>query len=183
MSQHEPQEDSFCDLKKLVNNYSAATETLFLMSLHQYAQQGIYIIGEGFADMVSNYFMQRLSLCGFRAFSHLHLYDLAAFNNNESIIWKSNLDAALRVKMRSELKTIQRELGITMVFVTHDQEEALLLSDKMAIMEQGKLVQSGAPEEIFRNPATPFVKEFLSLSNLRWEDDGTLVKIIKQGRE
>jgi len=93
----------------------------------------------------------------------------------------SNLDAALRVKMRSELKTIQRELGITMVFVTHDQEEALLLSDKMAIMEQGKLVQFGAPEEIFRNPATLFVKEFLSLSNLRWEADGTLVKIIKQG--
>ena len=93
----------------------------------------------------------------------------------------SNLDAALRVKMRSELKTIQRELGITMVFVTHDQEEALLLSDKMAIMEQGKLVQFGAPEEIFRNPATPFVQEFLSLSNLRWEEDGTLVKIIKSG--
>ena len=93
----------------------------------------------------------------------------------------SNLDAALRVKLRSELKTIQRELGITMVFVTHDQEEALLLSDKMAIMEQGKLVQFGAPEELFRNPSTPFVKEFLSLSNLRWEDDGTLVKIIKQG--
>jgi iron(III) transport system ATP-binding protein len=91
----------------------------------------------------------------------------------------SNLDAALRVKMRSELKTIQRELGITMVFVTHDQEEALLLSDKMAIMEQGKLVQFGAPEEIFRNPATPFVREFLSLSNLRWEEDGTLVKVIK----
>ena len=93
----------------------------------------------------------------------------------------SNLDAALRVKMRTELKTIQRELGITMVFVTHDQEEALLLSDKMAIMEQGKLVQFGSPEEIFRNPATPFVREFLSLSNLRWEEDGTLVKVIKQG--
>ena len=83
--------------------------------------------------------------------------------------------------MRAELKTTQRELGITMVFVTHDQEEALLLSDKMAIMEQGKLIQFGAPEEIFRNPATPFVKEFLGLSNLRWEEDGTLVKIIKQG--
>lgn len=105
MSQHEPQEDSFCDLKKLVNNYSAATETLFLMALHQYAQQGIYIIGEGFADMVSNYFMQRLSLCGFRAFSHLHLYDLAAFNNNESIIWKSNLDAALIIAISQSGET------------------------------------------------------------------------------
>ena len=93
----------------------------------------------------------------------------------------SNLDAALRVKMRSELKVLQQELGITMVFVTHDQEEALLLSDKMAIMEQGHLVQFGQPEEIFRNPATPFVGEFLSLSNLRWDPDGTLVKIIKRG--
>ena len=91
----------------------------------------------------------------------------------------SNLDAALRVKMRSELKALQQELGITMVFVTHDQEEAMLLSDKMAIMEQGKLIQIGTPEEIFHNPATPFVSEFLSLSNLRWEEDGTLVKVIK----
>lgn len=56
--------------------------------------------------------------------------------------------------------------------------EDLLLSDKMAIME---LVQFGQPEEIFRNPATPFVGEFLSLSNLRWDPDGTLVKIIKRG--
>ena len=70
---------------------------------------------------------------------------------------------------------------VSMVFVTHDQEEALLLSDKMAIMEQGHLVQFGQPEEIFRNPATPFVEEFLSLSNLRWDPDGTLVKIIKRG--
>ena len=70
---------------------------------------------------------------------------------------------------------------VSMVFVTHDQEEALLLSDKMAIMEQGHLVQFGQPEEIFRNPATPFVGEFLSLSNLRWDPDGTLVKIIKRG--
>lgn len=59
--------------------------------------------------------------------------------------------------------------------------EDLLLSDKMAIMEQGHLVQFGQPEEIFRNPATSFVREFLSLSNLRWDSDGTLVKIIKRG--
>ncbi len=59
--------------------------------------------------------------------------------------------------------------------------EGLLLSDKIAIMEQGHLVQFGQPEEIFRNPATPFAREFLSLSNLRWNPDGTLVKIIKRG--
>ena len=92
----------------------------------------------------------------------------------------SNLDAALRVKMRKELKQLQQELGITMVFVTHDQEEAMLLSDQMAIMEQGRLIQMGSPEEIFRNPANEFVSSFLSLSSLRWEDDGTLLKVIKE---
>ena len=92
----------------------------------------------------------------------------------------SNLDAALRVKMRKELKALQRELGITMVFVTHDQEEAMLLSDQMAIMDQGRLVQMGSPEEIFRNPANEFVSSFLGLSSLRWEEDGTLLKVIKE---
>ncbi|MBQ8238457.1 MAG: ABC transporter ATP-binding protein [Oscillospiraceae bacterium] len=92
----------------------------------------------------------------------------------------SNLDAALRVKMRKELKALQRELGITMVFVTHDQEEAMLLSDQMAIMDQGRLIQMGSPEEIFRNPANEFVSSFLSLSSLRWEEDGTLLKVIKE---
>ena len=92
----------------------------------------------------------------------------------------SNLDAALRVKMRKELKQLQRELGITMVFVTHDQEEAMLLSDQMAIMDQGRLVQVGSPEEIFRHPANEFVSSFLGLSSLRWEEDGTLLKVIKE---
>lgn len=92
----------------------------------------------------------------------------------------SNLDAALRVKMRKELKQLQRELGITMVFVTHDQEEAMLLSDQMAIMDQGRLIQMGSPEEIFRHPANEFVSGFLSLSSLRWEEDGTLLKVIKE---
>ena len=92
----------------------------------------------------------------------------------------SNLDAALRVKMRKELKALQRELGITMVFVTHDQEEAMLLSDQMAIMDGGRLIQMGSPEEIFRNPANEFVSSFLSLSSLRWEEDGTLLKVIKE---
>ena len=92
----------------------------------------------------------------------------------------SNLDAALRVKMRKELKALQRELGITMVFVTHDQEEAMLLSDQMAIMDQGRLIQMGSPEEIFTNPANEFVSNFLSLSSLRWEEDGTLLKVIKE---
>ena len=89
-----------------------------------------------------------------------------------------NLDAALRVKMRSELKRIQRELDMTMVFVTHDQEEALILADSMAIMEQGRLIQNDAPLNIYHNPATPFVAEFLNLEELIWSEDGGLMKRI-----
>ena len=71
------------------------------------------------------------------------------------------MDAALRVKLRGELKKIQRELNITMVFVTHDQEEALVISDQMAIMEQGKLIQCDTPANILANPVNDFVREFL----------------------
>ena len=92
----------------------------------------------------------------------------------------SNLDAALRVKMRQELKKLQRELGMTMVFVTHDQEEALILADKIAVMDRGRLVQYDAPLEIYRHPAEPFLAEFLGLEDLVWTQDGTLLKVIKR---
>ena len=91
-----------------------------------------------------------------------------------------NLDAALRVKMRAELKKLQRELDMTMVFVTHDQEEAMILSDSMAIMEQGRLIQNDTPYHIYRHPAGDFVKEFLNLDELVWKEDGTMMKIIKK---
>ena len=91
-----------------------------------------------------------------------------------------NLDAALRVKMRQELKKLQRELDMTMVFVTHDQEEALHLADRIAIMEQGILVQDAAPTEIYRHPANDFVRDFLSLDQLHWTKDGTLMKVVKE---
>ena len=90
----------------------------------------------------------------------------------------SNLDAALRLRMRRELKRIQRELGTTMVFVTHDQEEAMLLADKMALMDGGRLIQYGTPAEIYRAPATPAVADFLGLADLVPGADGTLMKII-----
>lgn len=91
----------------------------------------------------------------------------------------SNLDAALRLRMRGELKKIQRELGITMVFVTHDQEEAMLLADKMALLDEGRLVQYGTPAEIYQHPATPEVSAFLGLDDLVWQDDGTVYKRLK----
>lgn len=77
----------------------------------------------------------------------------------------SNLDAKLRVQMRDEIKQLQETLGMTMIFVTHDQEEAMVLSDQIGIMNEGRLVQVGTPEEIYNRPADEFVMNFLGLSN------------------
>ena len=76
------------------------------------------------------------------------------------------LDPKLRREMRLELKRLQRAVGITFLFVTHDQEEALTLSDGIAVMNKGRLEQVGAPEEIYRNPKTRFVAAFIGSSNL-----------------
>jgi iron(III) transport system ATP-binding protein len=73
----------------------------------------------------------------------------------------SNLDAQLREDMRRELKALQQRLGITVLFVTHDQIEALSLSDRIAIMRLGQLQQVGSPEQVYYNPATSFVRDFL----------------------
>ncbi len=73
----------------------------------------------------------------------------------------SNLDAKLRVKVRTELKDIQRRLGITTIYVTHDQEEALSMSDKIAVMDEGLLQQYGAPWELYFNPSNRFVADFI----------------------
>ncbi len=73
----------------------------------------------------------------------------------------SNLDAALRVRTRTEIRRLQRELGVTSIFVTHDQEEAMVLSDRVAIMRAGELQQLGPPMEVYRNPANLFVASFI----------------------
>jgi len=78
----------------------------------------------------------------------------------------SNLDAKLRVEMRGEIRELQRKLGITALYVTHDQEEALAISDRIAVMRAGRLEQVGAPAETYRRPATPFVAEFMGTTNL-----------------
>jgi iron(III) transport system ATP-binding protein len=77
----------------------------------------------------------------------------------------SNLDAQLRRTTRSELKRLQRRLGITTIYVTHDQEEALALSDRLLIMQKGVAQQVGAPEEIYHTPANLFVMSFIGASN------------------
>jgi spermidine/putrescine transport system ATP-binding protein len=76
------------------------------------------------------------------------------------------LDARLRKQLQVELKTLQQQVGITFVYVTHDQEEALTMSDRIAIMSQGKIEQIATPEEMYENPATVFVADFLGVSNL-----------------
>jgi ABC-type Fe3+/spermidine/putrescine transport system ATPase subunit len=75
------------------------------------------------------------------------------------------LDPKLRKQMRAELKAMQRKTGITFLFVTHDQEEALSMSDKVAVMNQGRIEQFGTPEEAYLRPATPFVAGFLGAIN------------------
>ncbi len=77
----------------------------------------------------------------------------------------SNLDAKLRVQIREELKELQKKLNMTIVFVTHDQEEAMALGNRIAIMNEGKVEQIGTPNEVYRSPATKFVMDFLGKTN------------------
>jgi spermidine/putrescine transport system ATP-binding protein len=76
------------------------------------------------------------------------------------------LDAKIRKQLRLELKALQEEVGITFVFVTHDQEEALSMSDRVAVMSNGRIEQIGTPAEVYESPATVFVADFLGVSNL-----------------
>ena len=73
----------------------------------------------------------------------------------------SALDARVRLRLRDEIKQLQRRLGVTTIMVTHDQEEALAMADRIVVMNQGVIEQVGAPEEIYRRPATPFVADFV----------------------
>lgn len=100
----------------------------------------------------------------------------------------SNLDAKLRISMRIEIKRIQRKLGITTVFVTHDQEECFSISDRVAVMNNGIIEQYDSPEEIYKNPKTEFVARFIGFENffgLTKQDtnsyttsDGTLIETL-----
>ncbi|MGH7388375.1 MAG: ABC transporter ATP-binding protein [Candidatus Rokuibacteriota bacterium] len=77
----------------------------------------------------------------------------------------SNLDAKIRVQVRAEIRRLQRELGITTVYVTHDQEEALSLSDRVAVMRDGRVLQVAAPKALYERPATRFVADFVGVNN------------------
>ena len=87
----------------------------------------------------------------------------------------SNLDAGLRIQLREELKELQKKLKITMVFVTHDQEEALSLSDRIVVMEKGTAVQVGTPREIYFHPASSYVASFVGKVNYLETEKGTCI--------
>ena len=78
----------------------------------------------------------------------------------------SALDAKIRIVLRKEIRAIQRQLGITTVYVTHDQEEALSLSDRVVVMSEGRVEQIGTPSEIYNFPTTAFVASFVGTLNL-----------------
>jgi ABC-type Fe3+/spermidine/putrescine transport system ATPase subunit len=90
----------------------------------------------------------------------------------------SNLDYKVRLELRHELRALQQRIGITAVYVTHDREEALTLSDRIAVIDAGRIVQVGAPEEIFHHPSSAFVAGFMGADNaldLTQAGDGSLV--------
>ena len=101
----------------------------------------------------------------------------------------SNLDLKLREEMRMEISALQRRLGIATVFVTHDQGEALTMSDRIAVMRQGRIEQIGTPNDIYERPATRFVAGFIGTANLVDSPDGVVVvrperlKLCAPGRE
>ncbi len=76
------------------------------------------------------------------------------------------LDAKLRKALQVELKSLQEEVGITFIYVTHDQEEALTMSDRLAVMNHGRIEQIGSPSEVYEQPVSPYIADFLGLSNL-----------------
>jgi putative spermidine/putrescine transport system ATP-binding protein len=89
----------------------------------------------------------------------------------------SNLDYKVRIELRHELRALQKRIGITAVYVTHDREEALTLADRIAVIDAGRIVQIGAPEEIFHHPTSAFVAGFMGADNaldLMRTADGTL---------
>ncbi|MET4581810.1 putative spermidine/putrescine transport system ATP-binding protein [Conyzicola nivalis] len=89
----------------------------------------------------------------------------------------SNLDARLRVQMRAEIRRIQSETGLTVVLVTHDQDEALEMSDDMVLMRAGRIMQQGSPQDVFRGPANRFVADFLGYENFVTTADGRAIAI------
>ena len=126
-------------------------------TVHKRVLQALEVVGlGGFAErgatQLSGGQQQRVALA--RAL----VYEPAILLLDEPL---SNLDAKLREQMRVEIRALQKKLGLTILYVTHDQAEAMTLSDRIAVVNRGRFEQVGAPEEVYEKPATPFVAEFL----------------------
>ena len=126
-------------------------------TVHKRVLQALDVVGlEGLAErgatQLSGGQQQRVALA--RAL----VYEPAILLLDEPL---SNLDAKLREQMRVEIRALQKKLGLTVLYVTHDQAEAMTLSDRIAVVNRGRFEQIGAPEEVYEKPATPFVAEFL----------------------
>lgn len=93
----------------------------------------------------------------------------------------SALDARVRVSLRLEIKRLQRQVGVTTIFVTHDQEEALVMADRIVVMNQGHIEQVGTPEEIYRSPATAFVADFVGVMNFLRGEAGPVPNRVRCG--
>jgi len=78
----------------------------------------------------------------------------------------SNLDARIRLQMRHEIRSIQKRLGVTAILVTHDREEAMVMADRVIVLDQGRIAQSGSPEIVFQQPSSPFVAAFMGAENI-----------------
>jgi iron(III) transport system ATP-binding protein len=92
----------------------------------------------------------------------------------------SNLDAKLREELRFEIKSLVRRMGITSVYVTHDQAEAMVISDRIAVMESGNVVQIGPPKEIYEKPANRFVADFIGTMNFM---SGKVIEVVSNSNE
>ena len=140
---------------------------------------GISNLGKRLPSEVSGGQQQRI------AFARAIVYNPKVLLLDEPL---SNLDAKLRERMRFEILELQRKVGITTIYVTHDQEEAMVLSDEVVVMDSGKVIQRGLPEEIYSNPQNKFVADFIGKMNFlngivksRNEEDMFLVEVQENG--
>ena len=135
-----------------VNRHEISSRTLATLEL-----VGLQGYADRFATQLSGGQQQRVALA--RAL----VYNPRVLLFDEPL---SNLDAQLREQMRFELTRLQHDLGITSIYVTHDQGEALVMSDTIIVMNQGHILQQGSPEDIYAEPASRFVAEFIGVANL-----------------
>ena len=149
-------------------------------------------------DVIEQKVMRMLRLVSLEDYAHRNVTELSggqqqriaiarALVNEPSVLLLDEplgaLDLKLRKEMQQELKYIQQEVGITFIFVTHDQEEALILADSIAVMSEGELLQLGSAEEVFHHPANDYIASFLGLNDIVWKDDGSVLKVIRHGEK